>query len=95
MTIADPGSLTAASSVVVTVNQTLTTIAVAPANTTLANGATQSFTATANDQFGLALATQPSFTWSVASGGAGGMVSATGLYTAPPPRGRAAIRSRS
>ena len=83
VTIADPGNLTATSSVVVTVNQTLTTITVAPANTTLANGATQSFTATASDQFAQVLATQPVFTWSVAPGGAGGTVTATGLYTAP------------
>ena len=37
----------------------------------------------ASDQFGTSIATQPAFAWTVDAGGAGGVVSATGLYTAP------------
>ena len=64
-----------------TVVQTPTSLSVTPANVTLAHGATQQFTATAQDQFGQALASQPTFTWQVSSGG--GTISSTGLYTAP------------
>ena len=83
VTIANPGGGTVTSSVTVLVTQTLTAITVAPASPTVSDGATQSFTASASDQFGQVLAIQPSFTWSVDHGGAGGTVSMTGLYTAP------------
>jgi hypothetical protein len=83
VTIADPAPLSITSSVTVTVAPTLTTIAVTPPSVTVLAGATQAFTATAGDQFGQALSTQPSLTWSVDAGGAGGTVAATGLYTAP------------
>jgi hypothetical protein len=82
VTFADPAGLTATSSVTVTVNQTLTSIGVSPASKTVADGATQQFTASGLDQFGQALATQPGFTWSLASGSSGALTSA-GLYTAP------------
>ena len=85
VTIANPGGLSATSSVVVTVDQTLTGIVVSPATAALSSAATQSFSAVADDQFGQALASQPTFTWSVAGGGIGGTVSATGLYTRPSP----------
>jgi hypothetical protein len=81
-TITDPGGLTASSSVTVTVNPTCTTIAVSPASMTMPDGSKQQFAATALDQFGNALASQPSFTWSLASGSLGS-VNSTGLYTAP------------
>ena len=42
-------------------------------------GATQQFTATGKDQFGVALATQPTFTWATTTG----TISAGGLLTAP------------
>jgi hypothetical protein len=81
-TIKDGGGLTATSSVTVTVNQTLTSVAVTPGSASLADGSTQQFSASALDQFGKAMSTQPSWTWSVAAGGLG-TVSGTGLYTAP------------
>jgi hypothetical protein len=81
--ITDQAGLSVTSSVNVTVQQTFTSISVTPGSVTLKNGATQQFSATARDQFGLAMATQPaSFTWSLASGSVGS-VSSTGLYTAP------------
>ena len=79
ITITDPGGLTATSSVNVTVNQTLTAIAVSPASIDLHAGAVQQFTATAQDQFGAALATQPTFAWAATAGA----ISASGLLTAP------------
>jgi hypothetical protein len=81
VTITDAGGLSTTSTVSVTVNQTLTSIAVAPGAVTLTDGATQQFTGTAMDQFGNALSTQPAFTWSVVSGS--GTISSSGLYTAP------------
>ena len=81
VTIADPGGLTATSSVNVTVAQTLTAIAVTPATASLNTAATQQFSAVASDQFGIALTTQPGFTW--ASTVTGGTINSSGLFTAP------------
>ena len=53
-----------------------------PATAFVNTNATQQFTATGQDQFGAALTTAPSFTWSVLSGD-GSVNSTTGLYTAP------------
>jgi hypothetical protein len=69
------------SNVTVTVVQTVTSLSVTPGNVTLADRATQQFTATALDQFGQAMAAQPTFTWQVSSGS--GTISSTGLYMAP------------
>jgi hypothetical protein len=76
------GNSTVTSSVQVTVNQTLTGLRVSPATAAVVNGGTQPFTATALDQFGAALASQPAVAWSVDAGGLG-TVTGTGLYTAP------------
>lgn len=93
-TITDAGGLSATSNVNVTVNQTLTTIAVAPGTATLSSGGTQQFTATGRDQFGNVLAVQPTFTWSLVSGIGG--VNGTGLYTAPATgSGSAVVRASS
>jgi hypothetical protein len=79
VTITDLENRSITSSVNVTVNTMLTTIAVAPGNPSVPTGGTQQFTATALDQFGTALASQPAFTWTVSSGGT---ISSTGLFTA-------------
>jgi Malectin domain len=79
VTVKDQGNLTVTSSVSVTVNQTLTSIAVSPASATINTSATQQFTASARDQFTTALTTQPSFTWTTSGGGT---ISSSGLYTA-------------
>jgi PKD repeat protein len=80
-TISD-GSQSVTSGVTVTVKQTLTSLQVSPASATVVNGATQQFSATALDQFGLPLATQPAFAWSIDAGGVG-TIDNNGLYTAP------------
>jgi hypothetical protein len=92
-TIRDAGGLTVTSSVNVTVNQTLTSISVTPGSSNLPLNGTQQFTATAKDQFGINLATQPTFTWSLLSGPGG--VNASGLYTANSTAGTATVRAVS
>jgi hypothetical protein len=58
----------------------LTTVTVLPTTTTLAEGATQQFTATGVDAHGNAVAITP--VWSVVGTGGGSINSSTGLYTA-------------
>jgi hypothetical protein len=93
-TISD-GSQSVSSSVTVTVNQTLTSLQVSPASATVVDGAIQQFSATALDQFGSPLATQPAFTWSLDAGGLG-TINSTGRYTAPASGvGSATVRASS
>jgi hypothetical protein len=93
VTITDRSGLTATSSVSVTVDQTLTSITVAPAGVTLNENQTQQFKATGYDQFVVALSAQPGFIWNKASGV--GSISASGLYTAPAATGSASITATS
>ncbi len=61
-----------------------TGIVLVPAHNSVQTGGNDQITAEVVDQYGNPLASQPSsFTWSVESGGAGGNVSSSGLYTAP------------
>jgi hypothetical protein len=70
---------TVASSTSVTVSQTSTSVSVTPASASVATQGTKDFNAVADDQFGHALASQPTFTWSVSGGGT---INGTGLFTA-------------
>ena len=79
VTIADSSGLSTTSSVSVTVNQVVAHISVTPAIVTIGPGATQQFSATANDQFGNALVQQPTFTWATTVGS----ITTGGLLTAP------------
>ena len=79
VTIADAGGLTTTSSVNVAVNQSLASINISPSSVIIKVGSTQQFAATARDQFGNALATQPTFTWTTTVG----RISTSGLLTAP------------
>jgi hypothetical protein len=74
---AKSGSITGTASVEVT-SSALATIAITPANPTLAAGATQQFTAVGKDANGNVVPISP--TWSVASGG--GTIDENGLFTA-------------
>jgi hypothetical protein len=78
--ITDPANLTTSSTVTVTVNQTLNSLTVSPASSSLIDNGTQQFSATALDQFGKALAGQPTFSWSLTGIGS---LNSTGLYAAP------------
>jgi hypothetical protein len=77
VTIKDAGNLTVTSSKSVTVNQSLTSITVAPATVSVMVGRTQAFSASGKDQFGTAMTITP--TWAVSGGGT---ISASGLFTA-------------
>ena len=79
VTIADQDGVTVTSSVVVPVQQHATSVAVSPASATVAPNGTQAFTASLKDQFGAAMASQPTFTWSVSGGG---IVDSSGVFTA-------------
>ena len=92
-TIKDAAGLTVTSDVTVTVQQTLTTLTVAPATATVLTNATQAFTATKLDQFGLTMPPS-SVVWSVASG-VGSINASTGVYTAGAVSGSATVRATS
>jgi hypothetical protein len=79
VTVADQSGLTVTSSLNVTVNQTLTSIVVAPTSTTIKTSANQQFSATARDQFGTNMAAQPTFAWTVSDGGT---IGSSGLFIA-------------
>ena len=64
---------------VAAVSQTLTSIAVSPTSASVVVGGTRQFSATALDQNGVAMASQPPFSWAVNGGGS---ISGSGLFTA-------------
>lgn len=76
--------------VAVTVDQTLTSIAVTPASPTIGLSTNVQLSAVGYDQFGAVMQTQPTIQWSLQSGGAG-QVSSTGLYTSPSTNGSATV----
>jgi fibronectin type 3 domain-containing protein len=63
-------------------NQRLTTIILSPATVTLPDTGQLQFAATAFDQHGRPMATQPHFTWSIVRGGVGS-INSSGDYTGP------------
>jgi hypothetical protein len=75
------GTTVKTATVMITVNQTLTSVAISPTTATVRWGRTQQFSGTPKDQFGAAMTT--AVTWAIDAGGAGGTVSTSGLYTAP------------
>jgi subtilase family serine protease len=80
VTITNIYGLSATSDVSVAVKQTLSSISVTPAGGSVYNNASLQLTATALDQFGHAMSTQPSWTWSLSGGGS---LNGSGHYTAP------------
>jgi len=80
VTITNIYGLSATSDVSVTVNPTLSGISLTPTSGSVYNNASLQFTATALDQFGQAMSTQPSWTWSLAGPGS---LSNGGQYLAP------------
>jgi hypothetical protein len=82
VSVTDTAGHSATSSVNVTVNQTWTSVGLTPSATSVSDGSSKQFTATALDQFGQAMATQPTaWTWALAAGS--GTVNTGGMYTAP------------
>jgi hypothetical protein len=82
VSVTDSLGATGSNTVTVSVQQALISITVSPSTATVADGASKQFTATALDQFGNAMPTQPTFTWTVDSPAAGG-ISSSGVYVAP------------
>jgi hypothetical protein len=80
-TIKNKENQTVTSSVTVTVVQTATKININPGSVQLMPGQTQQFTASEVDQFGNAMATQPTFKWCLVKCSAGS-IDSNGLYTA-------------
>jgi fibronectin type 3 domain-containing protein len=80
VTITDGQGGSVTSSVVVTVDQTLTTIDVSPSSPSISWGTSQQFYATENDQFGIALLDPLDINWSKAS--FLGRIDNSGVYTA-------------
>jgi hypothetical protein len=80
VTISD-GSLSTTSSVTVSVEQTLTSLAIDPETATVAIKSRTQFSLIAKDQFGDDLSTRPAVVWSVVSGG--GKINSAGVYIAP------------
>jgi hypothetical protein len=80
--ITDSVGLTYASQVTVTVSQVLSTVSVSTGLAALADGGTEQLSATALDQFGHAMSSQPRFVWALGAGSVGSL-SSTGQYKAP------------
>ncbi|HEV8244274.1 MAG TPA: malectin domain-containing carbohydrate-binding protein, partial [Polyangiaceae bacterium] len=78
-TIRDAGGATVSSNVNVTVNQKLTSISVTPTSASIVTGGSQSFAASAKDQFATAMSPQPTIAWSVSGGGT---INSSGLFSA-------------
>ncbi len=78
VTITDQDGMSVDSVVMVSVNQTLTSLLVSPANTTLTTGNVQQYSVAAADQFGNSMAV-PAVTWTIS---AGGSIDQNGLLTA-------------
>ncbi|MCC6124580.1 MAG: hypothetical protein IT426_06445 [Pirellulales bacterium] len=89
VTIADAVGQSIASSVNVTVDQTLTSITITPTSAYLSMGGTQQFLAVAKDQFGVQLLSAPTFVWTATAG----TIDAAGFYTAPASSASATIRA--
>ena len=83
------------SQVQVIVAQTLTSIAVSPATTSVEVGQSTTFTARGNDQFGNQMATQPVVTWAITSNTASGSTvnPSTGAFTAGASAGTAIVQA--
>ncbi|MCK6486737.1 MAG: hypothetical protein L6R48_00100 [Planctomycetes bacterium] len=90
VTAQDAGALTASRTVAVTVVQTASSLALAPASATVLPGATAGFAATVRDQFAQAIAA-PVVSWSVSAGA--GSITPAGVYTAPAGAGSATVRA--
>lgn len=93
VTITDAAGYSSSATRSLSVNQTLTSISVTATGNAILKGTWQSLTGQGYDQFGDLLTSQPTFTWSVLSGG--GSVSAAGLYQAPASAASPIVRALS
>jgi autotransporter-associated beta strand protein len=87
--IFDPGGLLTTSTTLVTVNQAVSSIVVAQSSASLNVNGTEQFSATAFDQFGTLMASQPTFAWSAS----GGTVNSSGQFSPAYAAGTAALQA--
>src|SRR5262249_38489086 len=80
VTVSDTQGASTTSDVIVTVNQTLTSLVIAPGSSAVNENQAVQFGATGYDQFTAAMVTPPAIAWS--STGVGS-INSTGLYSAP------------
>ncbi|HEY3496945.1 MAG TPA: DUF4038 domain-containing protein [Polyangiaceae bacterium] len=93
VTIVDAEGASSQSSVSVSVQQTLSTVSVSPSSAQTQVSRTQTFSATARDQFGMTLNPSPVFAWTTSGGGT---ISTSGVFTAGgTPGGPFTIRATS
>jgi len=78
-TAKDPSGAIGTKTVAVTVTQTAGTLEISPTSASVQPFKTVDFNATMPDQFGNAMATQPTITWTVSGGGT---IDANGFFTA-------------
>ena len=90
VTITDASQLSTTSQVTVTVSPVLTSLTVSPGTVTVAPNGTQQFSASARDQFGNALASQPAVVWSATGSGS---ISSSGLFKAAATAGSATVQA--
>ena len=98
VTVLDTNGLATGSMVTVEVSQAISGIAISPTSALVFNGQSQAFFANVTDQFGLAMKSAPTVSWSLAGGT--GSVDVVGTYTAPTNSGvtayvKASIGTRS
>jgi hypothetical protein len=79
VTIRDAQGQTAQSSVRVTVNPTVTSLAISPVTASIPPRASRTLVVTARDQFGMDMTRKPDLSWSASAGA----VTSGGLFTAP------------
>jgi|GEM_PF-2104200 len=78
-TVTAQGAGASGSATVSVVDNPIPTIVVSPASATVSTGATQGFSAVANDPYGNPIVPQPTFVWTVSGGGT---IDSSGLFTA-------------
>ncbi|MEO8615487.1 MAG: autotransporter-associated beta strand repeat-containing protein [Luteolibacter sp.] len=90
LTVTDAGGKSGSDLVTLTVTapSVATSISISPSAAVITASGTRQFSATLRDQFGVAMASQPNFSWSITSGGT---VSSTGLVTAGSTAGAAPL----
>ncbi len=92
VTITDMGGLSTTSTANVTVNQTLTSFSLSPTVANLTAAGTQQFTVAGQDQFGNAMTSQPTCSWSLIGAGS---ISGSGLYQPPYATGTTTVQVTS
>ncbi|MFW5845919.1 MAG: Calx-beta domain-containing protein, partial [Planctomycetota bacterium] len=86
----DDGSASASDTIQVEVEATPTEVIITPTSATVSEQGERQFSATLEDQFERTMTA--SFSWTVLTGGVGGTVDGTGLYTAPVSSGSDTLR---